>query len=281
MTSEPDNNQLSQTTPVKRELISLECSEALSDVRVHVFDELESTNTWLLQREHKDAFEICVTELQTKGRGRRGHVWQTPARGITFSIKLTLPVPLTKIVGASLVCGVAVCETLHELGLSDVAVKWPNDILVGDAKLAGILVEVAGHTETTTTLVIGIGINYRSGAEAQLIDRTIIDLDRLFDGSPPERSRLIGRLCRQVFVSLSDALPLSATFVENWHRYDALSQKQVTVLSGVAHTDNSESITGLAAGIDEQGHLMLETASGTRFFSSAEVTIQASQQVRA
>lgn len=259
----------------------MECREALAGVHVHVFDELESTNTWLLQRENKDALEICVTELQTKGRGRRGHVWQTPSRGITFSIKLTLPVPLTKIVGASLVCGVAVCETLHELGLSAAAVKWPNDILVGDAKLAGILVEVAAHTETTTTLVVGIGINYRSGAEAQSIDRAIIDLDRLFDGNPPERSSLIGRLCRHVYVSLMEALPLSAAFVKYWHRFDALAQKQVTVLSGVAQATNSESITGRAAGIDEQGHLMLETASGTRFFSSAEVTIQSSRQVRA
>lgn len=255
-------------------LIKAELSADLrSSVQVHLYDSIDSTNSFLLQREHRGGAEICAAEIQTQGRGRRGHAWHTPVRGVTFSLKLTVPVRLAEIGGASLVCGVSLCEALHSFGVSKAAVKWPNDILAGHAKLAGILVEVAAHSQTDTTLVVGIGVNYVAGDERNAIDREIVDLNQLCDGAPPERSRLIGAICNRVYGDLIASMPLSASFINKWNNYDALAGQKVTV-ARQAGQDSVISHSGLGSGIDQNGHLQLKTIDGIRSFSSAEVTIE-------
>ena len=121
--------------------------------------------------------------------------------------------------------------------------------------------------------VVGIGINYRAGPETQKIDREIIDLHQLFSGDPPDRSQLIGIICRRIHADLTSALPLAATFVENWRNYDALARQSVVVQRSVS-SGNTDSVAGIVEGIDKRGYLVVETDSGTRFFSSAEVSIQ-------
>lgn len=241
--------------------------------QVHLHEAIDSTNSFLLQKSRGCAVEICATEIQTRGRGRRGNAWHTPVRGVTFSLKLTLPVRLSEIGGGSLVCGVSLCEALHDFGVSKAAVKWPNDILVGHAKLAGVLVEVAAHSECDTTLVVGIGVNYVAGKERDSIDREIVDLNQLCGGSPPDRSRLIGAICNRIYADLTTSLPLDPTFVERWNKYDVLAGQRVTVVQRTAG-NGGESCSGQGAGIDQYGHLLLETADRTRSFSSAEVTIE-------
>jgi len=253
--------------------IRSELGASLSDSQLHLYASLDSTNTFLLSRSDTAGVDICAAEAQTQGRGRRGRVWRSPNCGVTFSMRLTVPVPLSQIGGGSLVCGVTLCEILRELGVTRAAVKWPNDILIGSAKLAGILVEIAAHSNRSTTLVVGIGINYQAGVERQGIDREIIDLHQLFDGDPPDRSRLIGRVCKGLYSDLPANLPLQAAFIENWQNYDALAGQTVIVKQSGANLD---SVSGLATGIDKRGYLIVETDSGTRFFSSAEVTLQRS-----
>ena len=270
-TDKPSSNEsLLSASGIRSQL-----GDSLAASVLHLHASLESTNTYLLQSVDGAAVEICATELQTRGRGRRGKVWSTPKNSVTFSMKLTVPVPLSQIGGASLVCGVALCDTFHRLGVSQAAVKWPNDILVGGAKLAGILVEIATHNASSTTLVVGIGINYRAGPETEKIDREIIDLHQLFAGDPPDRSQLIGTICNRIHADLASALPLAATFVENWRSYDALAGQSVVVQRSVS-CGNTDSVAGNVEGIDKRGYLVVETNNGTRFFSSAEVSIQKS-----
>jgi BirA family biotin operon repressor/biotin-[acetyl-CoA-carboxylase] ligase len=240
---------------------------------VHLHESIDSTNSFLLQSDHGAGVEICAAEIQTRGRGRRGHAWHTPVRGVTFSLKLTVPVPLAEISGASLVCGVSLCEVLHSFGVSTATVKWPNDILAGHAKLAGILVEVAGHSQGDTTLVVGIGVNYVAGDERISIEREIVDLNQLCNGSPPERSKLIGAICSRVYTDLMTSLPLNTSFVGKWNHYDALAGQEVTVVQQAAQHE-FVSHTGTGLGIDGKGLLQLETVDGIRSFSSAEVTIK-------
>jgi len=202
---------------------------------VHLHESIDSTNSFLLQSDHGAGVEICAAEIQTRGRGRRGHAWHTPVRGVTFSLKLTVPVPLAEISGASLVCGVSLCEVLHSFGVFTATVKWPNDILAGHAKLAGILVEVAGHSQG--------------------------------------RSKLIGAICSRVYTDLMTSLPLNTSFVGKWNHYDALAGQEVTVVQQAAQHE-FVSHTGTGLGIDGKGLLQLETVDGIRSFSSAEVTIK-------
>ncbi|MEU8308992.1 biotin--[acetyl-CoA-carboxylase] ligase [Actinomadura sp. NPDC048955] len=140
---------------------------------VRVVEETGSTNADLAERAREGAPEgtVLVTELQTAGRGRLGRTWTAPPRsGLTFSMLLRPRVPVARLAWASLLTGVAVATALRRMtawsqegegflgGGGDVAVdvrlKWPNDVLVGGRKLAGILAETVDGG-----LVVGVGLN--------------------------------------------------------------------------------------------------------------------------
>ncbi len=96
---------------------------------------------------------------QTAGRGRRGHAWESPAGGLYLSVVLRPPVPMSFFVGLPAVCALGALAALRDnAGLAGAALKWPNDVLLGDGKLAGILVE-AGSGADGPYAVCGIGVN--------------------------------------------------------------------------------------------------------------------------
>src|SRR6185436_1188314 len=115
---------------------------------------------------------LLAAEHQTAGRGRRGRRWRSaPGDGITFSLARTVRRPLREIAAVSLVAGVATARALRGLG-AGVSLKWPNDLVVGPAKLGGILVETKG-SQGAVLVVIGIGINVHG---APKLDRPVTDL---------------------------------------------------------------------------------------------------------
>ncbi|MEV0664419.1 biotin--[acetyl-CoA-carboxylase] ligase [Actinomadura luteofluorescens] len=140
---------------------------------VRVVEETGSTNADLAERAREGAPEgtVLVTESQTAGRGRLGRTWTAPPRsGLTFSMLLRPRVPVARLAWASLLTGVAVATALRRMtawsqegegflgnggdAAVDVRLKWPNDVLVGDRKLAGILAEMVDGG-----LVVGVGLN--------------------------------------------------------------------------------------------------------------------------
>src|SRR5260221_9055357 len=116
---------------------------ALPQFEVRVLERCGSTNALLL-KERKGGL-LLAAEQQTAGRGRRGRRWYSaPGNGVTFSLSRTVRRPLRELAGLSLVAGVAVARALRALGVR-AALKWPNDVVVGEAKLGGILVETRGN----------------------------------------------------------------------------------------------------------------------------------------
>lgn len=240
---------------------------------VQVLDSVDSTNNWLLERlkpgSSGQACTVCAAEHQTAGRGRRGKAWHTPELGVTFSLSINIPLPLSEISGVSLLAGAAVCDCLRNVGAGLAMVKWPNDILVRESKLCGILVEVASYSEHSTTVIIGIGVNYRRGPEVVSIDQSSMDLFDLCDGHPPDRSALIGSLAGNVYQCVSAMRADSLERLKNgWSHYDALNDRIVEVHSA------GERVIGTAAGIDDMGLFRLRTADRIRSFSSADVSVR-------
>ncbi|MEM7259015.1 MAG: biotin--[acetyl-CoA-carboxylase] ligase, partial [Pseudomonadota bacterium] len=242
-------------------------SEATSrftgDVSVRVLERVGSTNTWV-----KDFIAgtslapgetlVCAAEHQTAGRGRRGRVWHSPWRGVTFTTAFGVSQPAHQLSGLSLLCGVAVCTVLRESGINGAAVKWPNDILIEQAKLAGILIEVIGVRANSAVIVAGIGVNYRRGHEAALIDQSSTDLYQLLGDSLPDRSVLIGAMVGELRRCCAGNIAESvAGLAPRWHDYDALRGKQVECTG-----DGAEPLTGTAVGIDQLGRLLIQTDSG-------------------
>jgi BirA family biotin operon repressor/biotin-[acetyl-CoA-carboxylase] ligase len=124
---------------------------------VQVVEETGSTNADLLARARSGAGEglVLVAEAQTSGRGRMGRRWiSPPRRALTFSVLLRPAVPAGRLGWAPLLAGVAVASALQRTAGVDARLKWPNDVLVDGAKIAGILAERWGNA-----IVIGTGIN--------------------------------------------------------------------------------------------------------------------------
>src|SRR2546425_12930263 len=130
----------------------------LPGIEVRRVERCGSTNAVLLAEGRPDV--LLVAEEQTAGRGRRGRRWYSPpGAGVTFSLSAVIRRPARELAGLSLVAGVAAAPALRALGVAQAALKWPNDGVVGGAKLGGILVETRG-----SLAVIGIGINCRRDA---------------------------------------------------------------------------------------------------------------------
>ena len=134
---------------------------------MRVVDEVESTNTTLLEQAVAGAAGglVLAAELQTRGRGRRGRAWHAGLGGaLTFSALWRFEQGAGFLAGLGLAVGVALRARAAFLGVEDAMLKWPNDVLVRHQKLAGTLVEIQGTCSAPAWPSVGVGINYRLDA---------------------------------------------------------------------------------------------------------------------
>ena len=156
-------------------------------LQVHVVDTVDSTNRLLLAEAQAGAPSglAVAAELQTRGRGRRGRGWHTGlGDALTFSLLWRFPQGAGALHGLSLAVSVALVRALRALGATEAMVKWPNDVLWRQRKLAGVLIEVQGGSAGPSAAVIGIGINVRLDESVrERIDQPVADLAAA--GVPP------------------------------------------------------------------------------------------------
>lgn len=237
---------------------------------------VDSTNSVLLARPNPPfgTCEVMLAEYQTAGRGRRGRAWLAPPGG---SICLSLCWAFRDVpqdLGAlGLVVGVCALRALRESGLEEARLKWPNDLVLEDKKLGGILIELRAESSGPACVVIGIGLNVALGANVlEAIEETGVSaVDLVTAGlERPSRNALAAALIAQIVRGLlgfeKEGLK---PFAEEWRGADALRGRQIDVhtLEGVAR--------GLARGIDLHGALVVETPQGVRRFISGDVTVRA------
>lgn len=225
-----------------------------------------STNAELLAHEGPAPL-LLAAEEQTAGRGRRGRRWRSaPGAGATFSILRRLRCAPAALAGLSLAVGVAAARALRALGASGVQVKWPNDLVIGGAKLGGILIETRA-VGGTTAAVVGIGINCRSDPGlARRLRRGVAALDD-FVRPAPSRNAVIAEVAREVMAALEtferEGL---APFVAEWTALHAHEGARLKVRLADGRT-----LSGLARGIAASGALRLATARGLREVASGRI----------
>ncbi|HYM86199.1 MAG TPA: bifunctional biotin--[acetyl-CoA-carboxylase] ligase/biotin operon repressor BirA [Pseudoxanthomonas sp.] len=232
---------------------------------------LDSTNSELLRRDTPaHGLAALLAERQTGGRGRRGKAWASPlAAHVYLSVSRQFGGGLARLGGLSLVAGVAAAEALYASGYDGVRLKWPNDLLVGDRKLGGLLVEGGGEHAGPVRAVIGLGINVRMPDRyAAGIDQPWIDLSRIA-GVTPSRNAIAARLLAHLVPALDefDAEGL-APFRARYARFDALAGREVAIHAG----DGVH--TGVAAGIAEDGALQVRIGDAQRVFHAGEVSVR-------
>jgi BirA family transcriptional regulator, biotin operon repressor / biotin---[acetyl-CoA-carboxylase] ligase len=238
-----------------------------------------STNTELLSRPNppNGSSEVMLAEYQAAGRGRRGRAWLAPPGGaICLSLSWTFRDVPADLGALGLVIGVCELRALRELGVSGAKLKWPNDVLVDERKLGGILLELRAESGGPACVVIGIGLNVALGAPvlAKIAETGIAATDLVTAGlADPARNVVAGALVDSCIRGLlefeRDGL---RPFIENWRDADALQGKMVDVRGAVG-----EVTRGLARGVDLHGALLVETADeGLKKFVSGDVSVRVS-----
>ena len=237
----------------------------LPGVEVRVLERCTSTNALLLAEAPEHAV-LVAAEVQTAGRGRRGRRWYgTAGHAITFSLSRMLRRPLRELPGVALAAGVAVARALHELGATRVALKWPNDLVVDDAKLGGILVETRASAGRALA-VVGVGINYRRDAALELrLRRRLAGLERLV--AVATRNVVVECVGRELMraLDLFEARGLEPLRRE-WERLDAHAGRRVRV-----RLADGRLVSGVARGLAEDGGLRIATTRGVRAVRSGRV----------
>lgn len=196
-----------------------------------------------------------VAEAQTRGRGRRGRTWLSERGGLYLSALFTPPIPAPRLGLLPLAAGLAVAETVEGLGLAP-ELRWPNDLLVGGRKLAGVLCESRLRPDGALAwVIVGIGVNVRQppAAVAAAGGVTLAELGR---GGPPS---LLGGLVLEALEAAADrAGAAPERLVAAWSRRATMLGKPVLL----------ETTGGLVAGTAERvgpaGALVVRTADGVR-----------------
>jgi BirA family biotin operon repressor/biotin-[acetyl-CoA-carboxylase] ligase len=232
------------------------------------FAEIDSTNTYLRQEARHGAPEglVAVADHQTAGRGRLDRRWESPpGANLLTSVLLRPACDSGHLHLASAAVAMAAADACLDVAGVEPALKWPNDLLVGGAKLAGVLAEAEFDGPRLAAVVVGIGINVAwpgpaeaggtclddAGGAAQPVDKAVL-LDRMLEGLAARRPLLDDEAGRR---ALAD---------EVRRRCATLGQRvRVTLPAG--------ELTGVATAIDDAGRLVVATASGPRTVSAGDV----------
>jgi BirA family biotin operon repressor/biotin-[acetyl-CoA-carboxylase] ligase len=240
--------------------------------QIEVVDHTGSTNSDLMDRARHGAVSglVRVAELQTAGRGRRQRVWHSGiGTALTFSVLWVFARGSAALSGLSLAVGVSMVRSLQALGVADVTLKWPNDILRQQRKLGGILIETTSRNSDSVQVVIGIGLNLRlPGSVAQRIDQDASDLETA--GLRIERNALFARLLldlQEVLKTYSrEGFP---AFKEEWERAHAYQDRMVRLT--LADGTQQE---GCVIGVDDDGTLLLSNGVSTQRFNGGELSLR-------
>jgi BirA family biotin operon repressor/biotin-[acetyl-CoA-carboxylase] ligase len=210
-----------------------------------IFPIIGSTNDAAAEaiRTGRSANYCCFAEQQSAGRGRRGRAWRSPF-------------------------GLAVVRALGRLGVDGAGLKWPNDVLHDNKKLAGILLEMQGDPSGLCQVIVGVGLNVNlTGCDTDAITQPWTDLQMIV-GSVP-RNDLAATLIAELLKVQAEFTRDGFTYLrDEWGKFDVFAGKPVQVQLG----DNV--IEGVARGVDASGGLVLETDAGERVFRGGEVSLR-------
>ncbi|HAT1820620.1 biotin--[acetyl-CoA-carboxylase] ligase [Legionella pneumophila] len=240
--------------------------------KLHLFTSIDSTNRYLKDLPSSSAVEICCTEIQTQGRGRFGRHWHSPfGENIYCSTRWSFNCDLSRLSGLSLVSSLALVAFLNTLSNSkDIKIKWPNDILWGNKKLCGSLIEIMAESNSSAQVIIGIGLNVNTDTEHHpLPDKPWCSLYEIYK-QQYNRNFLIASLIVHLEQYLNKFMNADLDiFMSEWNAVDYLAGKYITV------SQSSGLLSGIACGVNPSGQLMLKDDKGIcHYLSSGDTSLQ-------
>ena len=225
--------------------------------------EVDSTNTLALG--NRELLEkkglVIVADRQSSGRGRRGRRWCSSVKGNLYAsfILHDFENPPYLLPYITLISGLALFETIRELGVEEAAIKWPNDILIGDKKVAGILVETKSLQSGVHAMVVGIGVNLKGERHIypEGLRHRLTTLEEVLKGEAVDRFEFLDALSISFDKVVSDYGDYGpSVIVKRWeHASNSLGRR-------ILVEERGEAIEGVFLGLSERGHLLLKSGEG-------------------
>lgn len=234
----------------------------LGDRPVHYFESVESTNTLALAMGQDGAATgtVLVAEGQAKGRGRLGKAWASPTgTGLYATVLLRPAIPLAQLARLTLAAGLAVARAIDEVGGVSSAIKWPNDVLIGDRKVAGVLAECSLTSGAPPLVALGVGINLTTRRE-QFPPEIGARATSLLEGCGKHipKGLMLTALLRWLELMLSRLEQGDFTeILQEWRGRDATVGKRLAWL-----VSDGRTVHGVSLGPDQEGLLVIRDSDG-------------------
>lgn len=237
---------------------------------------IPSTNDFLVEaiknRKVTSSGAVCLTEHQSSGRGRRGKFWVSPfASNLYLSIAWRFEDGTSVLDGLSLSLAMQLVQSLQRaFNLSDLKIKWPNDIVLKGQKLGGILIDVMGEAAGPCWVVVGLGINVLEESQVmRQIDQPWVGLSALLEGGVSRN--YLASIALNAIVNTLMMHESQGFAIENneWKKYDAYFGKQVFVIRG-----DGDVFSGVSKGISRTGCLVVDVDGVSRIVSAGEVSLR-------
>lgn len=230
--------------------------------------QIDSTNEEIRRNLTLPEGTVIIADLQTHGRGRQGRSWHSESgTGLYLSTLLKPNLSPENLSLLSLMAGVATATAIQKQASAEVKLKWPNDILINEKKIAGILCEYIPTTPSSVIVGIGVNIN-QSNFPPDLQD--IATSIKLETGNSINRSDLVLSLIENLDCEYEELLKEKGnTLIEKWVKNTDMLDKTVTVFQ------KGKSLTGIAKGLDQKGRLILQASDGQKhILDSGEVSFK-------
>ncbi|HPC35034.1 MAG TPA: biotin--[acetyl-CoA-carboxylase] ligase [Candidatus Marinimicrobia bacterium] len=234
------------------------------------FEEIDSTNAYLLSRHSHPSGTIVWADFQSAGRGRLGRSWMAPpGEALLFSIYLKIHHSETPLFIYPFLTAVGVLEGLQNIVTPNwLALKWPNDVLLKNLKVCGILVQSKTSSGNNADVIIGIGINLNQNSDFFMNNLPFAGSLFSITGKKYESENVLAKLIYSIdqnLVVLNDSG--TDPILEKWRKYCPYIGQKIKV------NDGRNIHSGVFNNISEDGGLILQTGRTKRTFHAAEVTI--------
>ena len=245
-----------------------EVKQLLSHLKVLTL--VDSTNNYLLNKTEYTGNYAVFAEQQTAGRGQFNRNWYSDfGKNIALSLLWRFSNPLNKLVGLTLVVGIAVVKALEEYGLKEIQLKWPNDIIHKGKKLGGILIESQCIDTKIQKIVIGIGLNLYSPSNLPFFSNQSITSIFSIQNLPPRRNLLALLILKNLLHTLIEFKTKDFSyFMPDWQRLDYLAGKVISI------QNQTYFMEGTAEGINAKSQLCVQIKNKIFYFNNGEIRVK-------
>lgn len=235
--------------------------------KIYHLSSVDSTNNYAkkIAKNNENEGTVIIADEQTGGRGRKQRPWLSPKGGLWFSILLRPSIPPNRAMIVTMCSACAIAEAIKQQTSCNPSIKWPNDILINNKKVCGILTELSAEIDKINYLIVGIGLNANNevpqslkSIATSLLKETgsTIDLVSLFVSILSSLEQLYKALA-------NDDISLIR---ETWIRYSS------TLGSIIKVETEKEEMRGTAIGLGENGELIVQTPKGEKKIITGDIT---------